>query len=254
MNCLQGFTFELSKDKHYACCTDNETVKVEMPRNGSTVEFCNGQNQFRVTFMMYMDFEAILEPIQERGPKDPTSRAPGAGACTLPGSGDPNELYSEDVCPSGPYTSEVNQHIPSGWCVYSKFAYGDVDDPLKLYRGKDCVEKFCDYIKQEVHRLYHMFPEKPMDPLTNKQWKQYERASRCHICFKAFNSKDPKVRDHCHYTGCYRGPTHSLCNLRYRIPSYIPVVFHNLSGYDAHLFIKELGKHSNDIGVIAKNK
>ena len=40
----------------------------------------------------------------------------------------------------------------------------------------------------------------------------------------------------------------------YRIPSYIPVVFHNLSGYDAHLFIKELGKHSNDIGVIAKNK
>ena len=39
-----------------------------------------------------------------------------------------------------------------------------------------------------------------------------------------------------------------------RIPSYIPVVFHNLSGYDAHLFIKELGKHSNDISVIAKNK
>ena len=47
---------------------------------------------------------------------------------------------------------------------------------------------------------------------------------------------------------------HSLCNLRYRIPSYIPVVFHNLSGYDVHLFIKELGKHSKDIEVIAKNK
>ena len=99
-----------------------------------------------------------------------------------------------------------------------------------------------------------MFSEKPMDPLTKKQWNQYEKASRCHICFKLFNSKDPKVRDHCHYTGRYRGPDHSLCNLRYRIPSYIPVVFHKLSGYDAHLFIKELGKHSKDIGVIAKNK
>ena len=99
-----------------------------------------------------------------------------------------------------------------------------------------------------------MFPEKPMDPLTKKQWKRYERASTCHICFKLFNSKDPKVRDHCHYTGRYRGPAHSLCNLRYRIASHIPVVFHNLSGYDAHLFIKELGKHSKDIGVIAKNK
>ena len=93
-----------------------------------------------------------------------------------------------------------------------------------------------------------------MEPLTKKQWKRYEKASRCHICFKPFNSKDPKVRDHCHYTGHYRGPAHSLCNLRYRIPSYIPVVFHNLSGYDAHLFIKELGKHSNDIGVITKKK
>ena len=60
--------------------------------------------------------------------------------------------------------------------------------------------------------------------------------------------------DHCHYTGCYRGPAHSLCNLRYRIPSYIPVVFYNLSGYDAHLFIKELGKKSSNIGVITKNK
>ena len=91
-----------------------------------------------------------------------------------------------------------------------------------------------------------------MDPLTNGQWKSYKRASNCHICSKPFNSKGPKVRDHCHYTGCYRGPAHLLCNLRYRIPSYIPVVFHNLLGYDAHLFIKEM--HSNAIGVIAKNK
>ena len=93
-----------------------------------------------------------------------------------------------------------------------------------------------------------------MDPLTNRQWKSYKRASKYHICFKPFNFKDPKVRDHCHYTGHYRGPAHSLCNLRYRIPSYIPVIFHNLSGYDAHLFIKEFGKHSNDIGVIVKSK
>ena len=99
-----------------------------------------------------------------------------------------------------------------------------------------------------------MFPEKPVDPLTEKQWKRYEKASRCHICSKSFNSKDPKVRDHCHYTGRYRAPAQSLCNLRYRISSYIPVVFYNLLSYDARLFSKELGKHSNDIGVIAKNK
>ena len=131
----------MSRDQH-GYCIDNETIRVQMPRKGSTVEFYDRQNQFRDPFMMYEDFEAILEPIQGPNP-------------------DPNQ----------PYTSKVNQHVPSGWCVYSKFAYGDVKDPLTIYRGKDCVEKFCDYIKREVHKLYHMFPEKPMDPLPKKQWK-----------------------------------------------------------------------------------
>ena len=99
-----------------------------------------------------------------------------------------------------------------------------------------------------------MFPEKPIDPLTKKQWKRYKHSTICHIRFKPFNSKEPKVRYHCHYTGHYRGPTYSLCNLRHRIPSNIPVMFHNLSGYDAHQFIKELGKNSRDMEVIAKNK
>ena len=147
-NCLQGFTQESSRDKHQVYCEDNEMVRVEMPNKGSTVGFYDGQNQFKVPFMMYANFESILMPIQGPNP----------------------DLYK-------PHTTKVNQHIPSGWCTFSKFAYGDVDDPLKLYRGEDCVEKFCDHIKQEAHRLYHMFPEKPMDPLTNRQWKSCKRAS-----------------------------------------------------------------------------
>ena len=93
-----------------------------------------------------------------------------------------------------------------------------------------------------------------MDPLTKKQWKRYKRSTKCHICYKPFTQTNLKVRDHCHYTGLYRGPAHSLCNLRYKIPCYIPVLFHNLSGYDAHLFIRELGGHTSDMEVITKNK
>ena len=144
--------------------------------------------------------------------------------------------------------------MPSGWCVYSKFAYRDVDNLPRLYRGKDCIETFCNYIKGEACRWYHMFPEKPMGYLTKKQWNKYKKATKCHICYKPFTQRNLKVRDHCHYTGLYGGPTHSLCNLRYKIPSYIPVVFHNLSGYDAHLFIRELGAHISNMEVIAKNK
>ena len=160
MNCLQGFMQELSRDQHQVYCEDNESVRLEMPKQGSIIEFKDGQNQFKVSFIVYVDFESIFEPMDLVEP------------------GSPNQLY----------TNEVNQHTTSGWC-------------------------------------YKQFPQRNL-----------------------------KVRDHCHYTGLYRGPAHSLCNLRYKIPSHIPVVFHNLSGYDAHLFIRELGAHPSDMEVNAKNK
>ena len=96
-----------------------------------------------------------------------------------------------------------------------------------------------------------------MGPSTKKQWEKYKKASRCHICFKPFMEDGIKVRDHCHHSGLYRGATHRNCNLMYKISSYIPVVFHNLLGYDAHLFIRELAASvpgGAKMGVIAKNK
>ena len=199
-----------------------------MPKEGSFVEFHDGQNQFKVPFIvMYADFEAILKPTEKS-------------------NFDPNK----------PYTKEINQHIPSGFCVNSTFTYGKVENPLKLYRGEDCVEVFCNYIENQAKRLYHMFPEKPMNCLTREEWKEFNRVRKCHICFKGFEELNPKVRDYCHYNGQYRGPAHRNCNLRYKIPLFIPIIFRNLSGYDAHLFIRELGKKfdKGKMGVIAENK
>ena len=116
-----------------------------------------------------------------------------------------------------------------------------------------CVSKFCDHIIAEARRLYNSFPEKPMEPLTKVQLKEYNCVSRCHICFGPFRTGNRKVRDNCHYSGIYRGATHSLCNLQYKIPTYIPVIFHNLTGYDTHMFIKELAKYGSHMDVIAKN-
>ena len=198
-NCLQGFTRELSRDQHQVYCEDNETVRVEMPGEESTVEFCDGQNQFKAPFIMYADFESVLEPVESPNPD-----------------------------PSQPYSQNVNQHVSFGWCVYSKFAYSKVKDPLTIYRGKDCVKKFCDHVKGEAQRLYHNFLEKPMDRAfhSKNQWKKYKKASRCHICFKPF------------------------------MEDYF-IVFHDLSGYDAHLFVRELAASvpgGAKMGVIAKSK
>ena len=123
---------------------------------------------------MYADFEAILKP---------------------------KEILESD--PKVSYTKEINQHVPSGFCMYSKFAYGDVKNPLKLYGSEDCAEVFCDYVENEVKRLYHIFSEKPMKCLTKEKWREFNKAMKCHICFKGFQKDDIKVRDRCHYTGIY---------------------------------------------------
>ena len=82
-----------------------------------------------------------------------------------------------------------------------------------------------------------------MIPLTNKEIKTYEKQKVCHICKKEFRNDDKNkknVRDHCHYTGKFIGPAHSICNLRYKIPKKILIVFHNGSTYDYHFVIKKL--------------
>ena len=119
------------------------------------------------------------------------------------------------------------------------------------------MEKFVEYIEEGVKRLYETFPRQPMTKLIDVLKREHEAAEKCHICLKEFNDlRNRKVRDHCRYTGRYQGAAHNNCNLKYLIPDYIPIVFHNLSGYDAHLFIKELGRrfNKNNFGVIAENR
>ena len=154
-NCLQGFSNIKSRDDHYTYCRSNESVRIEMPTRNPIVEYSNGQHQFKVPFIMYADFESILEPIQ--------------GV-----SNNPNQSS----------TRGVNVHKPSGWCLHSKFAYGNIENPTTQYRGSDCVEKFCEHIISEAKRLYTSFPERPMIPLTKAQLKEHRNATKCHICFK----------------------------------------------------------------------
>ena len=84
--------------------------------------------------------------------------------------------------------------------------------------------------------------------LTAKEEKEFHKAELCHICKKQLD--DDRVRDHCHFTGQYRGAAHNSCNLQCRKPMILPVIFHNLQGYDAHLFIKQLSKIPGDLNCI----
>ena len=118
-----------------------------------------------------------------------------------------------------------------------------------VYRGKDCIRKFGSDLKELGTKIN--YEEKEMIQLTDKENKFYEEQEKCHICQKEFcydkNEKMKfklykKVRDHCHYTGKFRGAAHSICNLNYKVPQEIPVKIHNGSKYDYHFIIRELAE------------
>ena len=103
-------------------------------------------------------------------------------------------------------------------------------------------------------RIIANIPKK--DIIFGKEEKErFNKETKCWICKGEFNDdKDVKVRDHCHFTGRYRGAAHNLCNLKYRKPDFTPITFHNLGGYDSHLFIKELGFSEGNIDCIPSNE
>ena len=84
----------------------------------------------------------------------------------------------------------------------------------------------------------------------------FESAQECHICQQGFAGSDDHVRDHCHFTGVYRGAAHNACNLNYRLTSKgwkLPIAMHNLKGYDSHLIVKSLKSEFGKVHIIPQN-
>ena len=172
-------------------------------------KYVSGEKSLKVSFVIYADLECLLKKI--------------------------------NTCQSNPdksYTEKKATHRPSGYSLTISF-----DKSLneqKYYRGEDCMKIFCKDLKEQAMKIINC-EKKEMIPLTNGEKESYENQEMCHICKKEINN-DNKVRYHCHYTGKYRGAAHDKCNLHYKIPKEIPVVFHNGSTYDYHFIIKQLAR------------
>ena len=220
--CLSSFTTERELEKHIGWCSKKDAVRIELPEEGSVIKFKDHGKKMRVPFVIYADFECFTEK---------TSPPPSRGC-----------------------TTKYQKHTPSGFCFYIKC----VDDRLSLgpfvvtkkSEDDNLAKTFVKAIECFVKKIYkeNKFPKRMV--FSEKDRRAYDRANTCHICEEAITPSDEKVRDHCHITGNFRGAAHNECNLKYRVPKFYPVIFHNLARYDAHLFIKELG---GDIKCIPSN-
>ena len=213
LNCLNHFPNEEKLKIHEEYCLKNQTIRIEMPEKGSLVTFIHHNRSIKVPFVVYADFEAFTEEI-------PISKQ--------------NEKFS--------FTQKYQKHKPSGFCFKIVCFDERFKSKLVVYRAKDdegVSQKFVEMLEEEIKRIQKEFDfSEKMIPLTKEEQYEFENASVCWICQKEFG-ESKKVRDHCHFTGKYRGAAHNQCNLQFKKTKFTPVIFHNLSGYDSHLFVKK---------------
>ena len=214
LNCINSFKTEDSLIKHKEYCYNNECVNINMPKPNTFLNFKSFRYSERAPFVIYADFESFIKPIDSCDP-------------------DPNHSY----------TKKYQKHKPSGFSYYIKSLYEDVKKSKKRTYTKTKKEKpepedvFVKWLEEDVKKIANIKPKEMI--FTKEDEKQFDKASDCWICGEELGIND-KVRDHCHYTGRYRGAAHNECNLNYSKPKSVPVFFHNLSGYDSHLFIRSL--------------
>ena len=237
-NCLSGHRTKEAHDLHREVCKDNDFCHVEMPSKDSYLSYSKAKHQMRHPFVIYVDTECLLKLIKGVD-----------SSCTC---NNPKCKHKQEA-----FTRNISEHVGCGCAMFIKFAHGELAKDFKYCRGEDAITAFCEMLKEQVNRCFD-YPQKKMDPLTEEEKRKYREATECWLCGEEFDRTTVvkcKVRDHCHYTGKFRGAAHSKCNLEYKVPNFIPVVFHNLSGYDAHIIIKELAKvfSADEMGVIAEN-
>ena len=222
LNCFNSFNSLETLKKHKEYCYENESVKILMPQQGTFLRFKNFLHSEKAPFAIYADFESLIKPMDNCDP-------------------DPNKSY----------TKKYQKHEPTSFSYYISSSIDGVFKPiLRKYtktkpENADAMDVFIKWLEEDVKAIANIEGKKMI--FTEEDKKQCNKASNCWICGEYLGND--RVRDHCHYTGCYRGPAHNSCNLKYRKPKNISVFFHNLSGYDSHLFIKKIGSSNKKENV-----
>ena len=239
--CLNHFPKEEKLQNHKEYCSKKDTMKLVMPKKDSLLYFKNQYRKLRLPIVVYADFESFLVNLDSCEPDLKRS-----------------------------FTEKYQSHKPCGFCYRIIFSE-DIKDSIPkyfkkpfLHRAKsekeDTAQIFVDQLEKNIKKLYKSFPKSVNHIYKISDKNNFMKSEKCWICGNGFEEGEKadkrfvKVRDHCHFIGKYRGAAHNICNKKYKRPNFTPVFFHNLKGYDSHLFVKNLGKNKGEIKCIANNE
>ena len=171
----------------------------------------------------------------------------------------PFKIYADFECNlrdvksyEGSYTNKYQDHMPCSFayqvaCVDDRFT-----KRIFVYRGENAAYEFIKATLKE-----YKYCKKVMNKHFNKNLIMSEeehliqQSNSCWICKKLIDNDEEKVRDHSNVTGKFRGAAHWDCNINFQLTKKVPVIFHNLRGYDSHLIFNEFDKFDVKISVIS---
>ncbi len=239
LNCMNGFRTDKILVAHQKVCLKRKPQTEVFPKPGDTTKFKSYERLHDVPFVVYADFECFVKPL-ETEEKDPTQS----------------------------YTTKYQNHVPSGFCYTIKCMDKSVYPTKTVLRtanheGEDMGKLFVETLSEDLRPVYEILKTPKPIVMSDSEKDQHKKTKNCYACGDEFGTlrvnerskkgeKVIKCADHCHITGKYRGAACDKCNLRMRVPKFVPVLFHNLEGYDAHLFVKSLGLEEGDIKCIPK--
>ncbi len=210
--CLHGFIREDLLQKHEPHCSQHGPQRIELPdEENASLYFKDYHKQLKVPFAIYADFESLTAKIDSVQPN-----------------------------PEKSFTEKYQHHQPCGFSYIVVSDYEKYSKPPVVYRGEDAVDKFLECLQEEQKYIQEKLDFIEPMRIEGEEEQAFQHAVNCHIC--GYELGADRVRDHCHLTGKYRGAAHNDCNLNYSFTGRIPVILHNLRGYDSHLIMHGLGK------------
>ena len=135
----------------------------------------------------------------------------------------------------------MQHHEACSYCYIVVRCDGQTELPVE-YRGPSAAEHFLEALQEEERKITTGLANPSGMQMTREDWRTHNSVTTCHVCEKPLEGDS--VRDHCHITGKY-GTTHNACNLKLWLnpkTTAIPVIFHNLRGYDSHLLLQAISK------------
>jgi hypothetical protein len=130
-------------------------------------------------------------------------------------------------------------HKANSACCYVVCTFDSSRNQLYNFIGENCVIELLNTLKTLANSCIEEMRKQTEIVMSRTNETDFICREQCYICNGEFTKSNYKSRDHCDRTGEYRGAAHTRCNITYYNNRYLPVVFHNLRGYDSHMILKE---------------